>query len=175
MVGIAPLLGSDFHFRSDKSRGVQPPCPITLVDPRSRDNESPGREQIGCSRERYRARVNSTRSLAKIAGRRIRALCKDFAMTLLRKNPNQASGTSPTIPCVWPRAMRPPLAALYIGGTAGLIEQLWRDGELPYKLVGGTRVALIEDLDKYVGSLEKKTGKLSERHPIAATEARRAA
>jgi len=94
-------------------------------------------------------------------------------MTLQRKNPNQVSDTS--VPCVWPRAMRPPLAALYIGGTAGLIEQLWRDGELPYKLVGGTRVALTSDLDAYLDGLEKKTGKLSERHPVAATQARKLA
>jgi len=93
------------------------------------------------------------------------------------KQTNQTSGTSPTasLPCVWPRAMRPPLAALYIGGTSGLVEQLWRDGLLPFRLVGGVRVALIEDLDAYLNSLEKKTGKLSERHPVAATEARRAA
>jgi len=71
--------------------------------------------------------------------------------------------------------MRPPLAALYIGGTSGLVEQLWRDELLPFRLVGGVRVALIEDLNAYLNSLEKKTGKLSERHPIAATEARRAA
>jgi hypothetical protein len=81
--------------------------------------------------------------------------------------------TVPPLPCVWPRAMRPPLASLYVGGTAGLIEQLWRDGLLPYRLVGGVRVALREDLDKYLDRLEEKTGKL--REPIAATEARRAA
>ncbi len=71
-----------------------------------------------------------------------------------------------------PRGLRPPAAGLYIGGTAGLIEQLWRDGTIPYRLVGGVRVALIEDLDAYLDSLPKQTGKL--REPIAATEARRA-
>jgi hypothetical protein len=29
-----------------------------------------------------------------------------------------------------PRTLRPPLAGAYIGGTAGLVEQLWRDGLL---------------------------------------------
>jgi hypothetical protein len=71
--------------------------------------------------------------------------------------------------------MRPPLAASYIGGTPGLIEALWRDGILPFRLVGGVRVALREDLDKYLDRLEEKTGKLTDRHPVAATEARRAA
>ncbi|SRR5216684_1042182 len=90
-----------------------------------------------------------------------------------RKNLSQTSGTSPTIPLfLRPRALRPPDAARYIGGTAGLIEQLWRDGMLPYRLVGGVRVALVEDLDAYLDSLEKKTGKLSDRHPVAATQAR---
>ncbi len=72
-----------------------------------------------------------------------------------------------------PRGLRPPTAAAYIGGTAGLIEQLWRDGTIPYRLVGGVRVALIEDLDAYLDSLPKQTGKL--REPIAATQARREA
>jgi hypothetical protein len=70
-----------------------------------------------------------------------------------------------------PRGLRPPTAALYIGGTAGLIEQMWRDGTIPYRLVGGVRVALIEDLDAYLDGLEKKTGKMHE--PVAATQARR--
>jgi hypothetical protein len=81
----------------------------------------------------------------------------------------------PSLPCAWPRAMRPPLAALYIGGTEGLIEQLWRDGLLPFRLVGGVRVVLRGELDEYVSGLEKKTGKLSDRHPVAATAARRVA
>jgi hypothetical protein len=69
-----------------------------------------------------------------------------------------------------PRGLRPPTAALYIGGTAGLIEQLWREGTIPYRLVGGVRVALIEDLDAYLDSLPKQTGK--RREPVAATAAR---
>ena len=88
-------------------------------------------------------------------------------------DPSQILTTLPSLPCVWPRAMRPPLAALYVGGTAGLIEQLWRDGLLPYRLVGSVRVALREDLDEYLAGLEKQTGKL--REPVAATLARREA
>ena len=70
-----------------------------------------------------------------------------------------------------PRGLRPPAAALYIGGTSGLIEQLWREGTIPYRLVGGVRVALIEDLDQYLDSLPRQTGQL--REPVAATQARR--
>ncbi len=104
------------------------------------------------------------------------AIRKNFPV-VLPISLSRASGPSPTVPlpCVWPRAMRPPLAALYIGGTSGLVEQLWRDGLLPFRLVGGVRVALIEDLDDYLNSLEKKSGKLSDRHPVAATEARKLA
>jgi len=94
----------------------------------------------------------------------------------VRKNSSQSSISSPTVPLfLRPRALRPPDAAAYIGGTAGLIEQLWRDGLLPYRLVGGVRVTLIEDLDAYLDSLEKTAGKLFDRHPVAATEARKLA
>jgi hypothetical protein len=70
-----------------------------------------------------------------------------------------------------PRGLRPPAASAYIGGTPGLIEQLWRDGELPYRLVGGVRVALVEELDAFLDSLPKQHGKL--REPVAATQAKR--
>lgn len=76
-------------------------------------------------------------------------------------NKNKTPGN--TVLFLRPRALRPPEAAKYIAGTAGLIEQLWRDGLLPYRLVGGVRVALIEDLDAYLDGLEKKTGKITER------------
>jgi hypothetical protein len=97
-------------------------------------------------------------------------------MVTLLRNPNNKN-TSPGGVQLFlrPRALRPPAAAAYIGGSLGLIEQLWRDGLLPYRLVGGVRVALIEDLDAYLDSLEKKTGKLSDRHPVAATAARKTA
>jgi hypothetical protein len=91
----------------------------------------------------------------------------------MQRKTQVSNTTAPLLPCAWPRAMRPPLAALYVGGTSGLIEQLWRDGLLPYRLVGGVRVVLREDLDKYLDRLEEKTGKLNE--PRQATLARKAA
>jgi excisionase family DNA binding protein len=91
-----------------------------------------------------------------------------------KKNPNQASGTFPTIPLfLRPRALRPPAAADYLGTTPGQIEQLMRDGVLPFRVLGQVRVIAIEDLDAYLDSLPRQTGKL--REPVAATEARRVA
>jgi hypothetical protein len=96
-------------------------------------------------------------------------------MTHRSSHPISISDSSSIQLFLRPRALRPVAAAAYIGGTPGLIEQLWRDGELPYRLVGGVRVALLEDLDAYLDSLEKKTGALVHRHPVAATEARKQA
>jgi hypothetical protein len=92
----------------------------------------------------------------------------------VRKNPNQVSGSSPGIPLfLRPRALRPPAAADYLGTTPGNIEQLMRDGVLSFRVLGQVRVIAIEDLDAYLDSIPKQTGKL--RHPVAATAARRAA
>ena len=89
-----------------------------------------------------------------------------------RKNPNQASGTSPTIPLfLRPRALRPPAAADYLGTTPGNIEFLFRTGALRYKLLAGVRVVLVEELDRYIESLPDGTGKLHE--PRQATLARK--
>jgi len=60
-----------------------------------------------------------------------------------------------------------------IGATPGYIEQQMRDGVLPYRMIGGTRVIAVEDLKNHFDSIPKETGK--RREPIAATEARRAA
>jgi hypothetical protein len=91
-----------------------------------------------------------------------------------RKNLSQTSGTSPTIPLfLRPRALRPPAAADYLGTTPGNIEQLMRDGILPFRVLGQVRVIAIEDLDAYLDSLPKQTGKL--REPVAATQARKEA
>lgn len=85
-----------------------------------------------------------------------------------------SSSTSPGVPLfLRPRALRPPAAADYLGTTPGFIEQLFREGKLPFRLLGQVRVVAVEDLDQYLDSLPKQTGKL--RHPVAATEARRAA
>jgi len=87
-------------------------------------------------------------------------------------NPNNTSGSSPGIPC--PQiGLRVPEAALLIGATNGYIEQAMRDGTLPYRMVGGTRVIALEDLKAHFDSIPKETGK--RREPTAATEARRAA
>ena len=64
---------------------------------------------------------------------------------------------------VRPRACRPPQAAAYLGCTPGLIEDLWRDGILPFRILGGQRVVDVEDLDKYFESLPKQTGRVSGR------------
>jgi hypothetical protein len=60
-----------------------------------------------------------------------------------------------------------------IGATPGYIEQAMRDGTLPYRMVGGTRVVALEDLKAHFDSIPKETGK--RREPVAATEARRTA
>ena len=59
-----------------------------------------------------------------------------------------------------PRALRPPAAAAYLGCTPFAIEQAWRDGTLPFRVIGGQRVVDVEDLDKYFESLPKTTGRL---------------
>jgi len=93
-----------------------------------------------------------------------------------RKNPSQVSGSSPGVPLfLRPRALRPPAAADYLGTTPGNIEALMRSGDLKFKLVAGVRVVLVEELDRYIESLPDATGALHDRHPVAATEARKLA
>jgi len=70
---------------------------------------------------------------------------------------------------VQPRALRPPEAGKYIAGTRGLIESPMRG--LKYKLIGGSRAVLIEELDRYLESLPDETGPRREAHQ--ATAARR--
>jgi excisionase family DNA binding protein len=95
-------------------------------------------------------------------------------MVTLLRNPNtKKTSLSSMRLFLRPRALRPPAAAEYLGTTPGNIEQLMRDGVLPFRVLGQVRVIAIEDLDAYLDSLPKQTGKL--REPVAATEARRAA
>ena len=68
------------------------------------------------------------------------------------------SNESKIVISVRPRAFRPPQAALYLGCTANLIEDLWRDGILPFRILGGQRVVDVQDLDRYFESLPKQTG-----------------
>jgi excisionase family DNA binding protein len=60
-----------------------------------------------------------------------------------------------------PRGFRPPEAAAYIGGTPGMIEVLMRSGQIPFRMIGASRVIFKEDLDRYLDSLPVKTGKLT--------------
>jgi hypothetical protein len=60
-----------------------------------------------------------------------------------------------------------------IGATNGYVEQVLRDGLLPYRMIGGTRVIALEDLKAHFDSIPKETGK--RREPVAATEARKLA
>ncbi len=93
-------------------------------------------------------------------------------MSLRGSNQNNTSPTSPGVPC--PKiGVRPPDAADLIGATPGYIEQQMRDGLLPYRMVGGTRVIAVEDLKAHFDSIPKETGK--RREPVAATQARKAA
>ena len=79
----------------------------------------------------------------------------------MKRNPNTTSGTSPTLALVLrPRGLRPPAAAAYLGTTAFYVEQLMREGALPFRIVGGARVIAIEDLDKYFDSLAAQAGTL---------------
>jgi hypothetical protein len=94
-------------------------------------------------------------------------------VTLLRNLNNRNTSPSSVQLFLRPRALRPPAAADYLGTTPGNIEQLMRDGVLPFRVLGQVRVIAIEDLDAYLDSLPRQTGKL--REPVAATEARRVA
>ena len=103
-------------------------------------------------------------------------LRSEFGLSMAHRNssPNTTSGSSPGVPLfLRPRALRPPAAADYLGTTPGNIEQLMRDGVLPFRVLGQVRVIAIEDLDAYLNSLPKQFGKL--REPVAATLARREA
>lgn len=80
----------------------------------------------------------------------------------MKKDANKVSGSSPgsVTLYVWPRGLRPPAAALYLGTTPFHVEELMRDGALPFRIVGGARVIAIEDLDAHFESIPKQNGKL---------------
>ena len=78
-----------------------------------------------------------------------------------RKNPNEILGTSYAVTVnVSAIGLRPPAAAARIGTSPFHIEELMRDGALPFRIVGGARVIAIEDLDSYFASIPKQNGKL---------------
>ena len=98
-------------------------------------------------------------------------------MALQRKNPNQASGTSPTVVLsLRPRGLRPPAASAYLGCTAFAIEEAWRNGTLKFRVIGGQRVSTTEQLDEWFESFPEQSGKMAGRGKfLSITEARRAA
>ena len=83
----------------------------------------------------------------------------------MKKDPDRTSGSSPTSVTLHLRqlGLRPPASAAYLGTTPFHIEELMRDGVLPFRIVGGARVIAIEDLDKYFESIPKQTGRLRAR------------
>lgn len=83
-----------------------------------------------------------------------------FMVTLLRNLNNKNTSASSVHLVLRPRGLRPPAAAAYLGTTPFYIEELMRDGALPFRFVGGARVIAIEDLDKYFESIPKQNGKL---------------
>jgi excisionase family DNA binding protein len=64
------------------------------------------------------------------------------------------------IAVVYPRALRPDAAAAYLSTTPRFIEDLLRAGDLPYRILGKARVIEIADLDAYMASIPKQTGRL---------------
>ena len=62
-----------------------------------------------------------------------------------------------------PRGLRPVAAALYLGVAAARIEDLMREGKLPFRMLGDTRVLDIRDLDAYFESIPTQTGRLAGR------------
>jgi hypothetical protein len=75
---------------------------------------------------------------------------------------------------VRPRALRPVAAAAYLGTTPFAIEELWRDGKLKYRQIGGPdgpRVSTIEQLDEYLKSLPEQTGVLVMRGSVKKAQA----
>ncbi len=80
-------------------------------------------------------------------------------LSMQRKTQVSSAASSP---CVWPRALRPDLAAVYLSTTPGNVETLMRSGELRYKLIAGVRVVTLEELDRYIKSLPDSSGKLHE-------------
>lgn len=59
-----------------------------------------------------------------------------------------------------PRLLSIPTAAAYIASTNWLVEELCREGELPYLVVGKHRVIDIQDLDAWIAKQKKHTGQM---------------
>ena len=102
-------------------------------------------------------------------------------MRLKRGKPMEAKLSEPRhyYPCGvgvpgWPRLMSIPCAAAYLSRTTGFVEARLRAGDIPFHIKDAEeRVIDRLELDAWIAKQPKMTGKL--RHPVAATEARRAA
>ncbi len=93
-----------------------------------------------------------------------------------RKNPSQASGTSPTVVSLRPRGLRPQTAAAYLGCTPFAIEEAWRNGTLKFRVIGGQRVSSVEQLDAFFESFPEQSGKMAGRGRfLSVAETRRVA
>jgi hypothetical protein len=55
-----------------------------------------------------------------------------------------------TKPIVFPRLLRIPLAAQYIGGTNWFVEELCRNRQIAYLTVGKYRVIDVRELDRWI-------------------------
>jgi hypothetical protein len=66
---------------------------------------------------------------------------------------------------IQPHALRPDTAAAYAGVTPFRVEQWLREGLVPFIVPPGsdTRIILVSDLDKFLDSLPKQSGKLAGR------------
>ena len=70
------------------------------------------------------------------------------------------NNSAPTITfSISPRGMRPHVAAAYLGTTPSRIDEVMRDGMLPFRMLGDARVIAVADLNQYFDSLPKETGK----------------
>jgi len=79
-------------------------------------------------------------------------------------NPNNTSGTSPTVVVsIRPIGLRPSTAAAYLGCTPFAIEEAWRNGTLKFRVIGGQRVSSVEQLDAFFESFPEQSGKLAGR------------
>lgn len=57
---------------------------------------------------------------------------------------------TPAAPSIVPRLLRIPQAAQYLGATNWCVEELVRDGKIPFLTVGKYRVIDIRDLDEWI-------------------------
>jgi excisionase family DNA binding protein len=59
-------------------------------------------------------------------------------------------------PLISRHALRIPQAAQFVGGTPWLIEELIRNGEIPFRVIGKYRVLDADDLDAWLQAQPKR-------------------